>query len=43
MARDCGRHRVVHDYLFVDLDIVWDVATRDLSGLVEALQRITGE
>jgi uncharacterized protein with HEPN domain len=25
------RHRVVHDYLFVDLDIVWDVTTRDLS------------
>ena len=22
------RHRVVHDYLYVDLDIVWDVATK---------------
>src|SRR5712691_6670575 len=24
------RHRVVHEYLFVDRDIVWDVVTRDL-------------
>ena len=29
--------RVVHDYLFVDLDIVWDVTTNDLPGLVETL------
>lgn len=36
------RHRVVHDYLFVDLDIVWDVAAKDLTGLVEALNRLVG-
>ena len=34
------RHRVVHDYLHVDYDIVWGVVTRDLSPLIAALARI---
>lgn len=34
------RHRVVHDYLFVDLDIVWDVTTKDLHGLIERLENV---
>ena len=34
------RHKVVHDYLHVDYDLVWDVATRELPGLVEALGEI---
>ena len=34
------RHRVVHDYLFVDLDIVWNVATGDLPKLVADLETI---
>ncbi len=34
------RHKVVHDYLEVDDDIVWDVATTDLPPIVAALQRI---
>lgn len=34
------RHRVVHDYLYVDLDIVWDVATQDLADLAQALENI---
>ena len=25
------RHRVVHDYLHVDFDLVWDVVSRDLA------------
>jgi uncharacterized protein with HEPN domain len=33
-------HRVVHDYLFVDLDIVWDVATKDLADLVQVLDQL---
>ena len=36
------RHKVVHDYLGVDDDIVWQVATEDLPKLVivdEAMQR----
>ena len=32
------RHKVVHDYLGVDEDIVWQVATADLPKLVAALE-----
>lgn len=39
-------HRVVHDYLSVDLDIVWSVVAGDLPGLerllTEALEREQG-
>ena len=34
------RHKVVHDYLHVDYDIVWDVVTSDLPPLVVELERI---
>jgi uncharacterized protein with HEPN domain len=34
------RHKVVHDYLGVDEDIVWEVVTGDLPRLVEALERM---
>ena len=34
------RHKVVHDYLGVDEDIVWQVATVDLHTLISALERI---
>lgn len=34
------RHKVVHDYLDVDEDIVWDVAAVDLPEIVLALERI---
>ncbi len=33
------RHKVVHDYLHVDYDIVWSVATADLPPLVAELQK----
>ncbi len=32
------RHKVVHDYLGVDDDIVWQVVTEDLPKLVAALE-----
>ena len=32
------RHKVVHDYLGVDEDIVWQVATDDLPKLVTSLE-----
>jgi len=32
------RHKVVHDYLGVDEDIVWQVVTEDLPGLVGLLE-----
>jgi len=34
------RHKVVHDYLEVDEDIIWAVARVDLPALVKALERI---
>ena len=34
------RHRVVHDYLHVDLDLVWDVVHQDLKPLVAQLEQI---
>jgi uncharacterized protein with HEPN domain len=34
------RHKVVHDYLDVDEDIVWGVVTADLPALVVALEQI---
>jgi len=34
------RHKVVHDYLGVDEDIVWQVVTGDLPILVSALESL---
>lgn len=34
------RHKIVHDYLGVDYDIVWEVLTGDLPVLAEKLGRI---
>ena len=34
------RHKVIHDYLGVDEDIVWQVVTKDLPTLVAALEPI---
>ncbi len=34
------RHRVVHDYMTIDYDVVWDVLTRDLPPLIAALETV---
>jgi len=34
------RHRVVHDYLNVDIEIVWDTVQNDLPELAQWLQAI---
>lgn len=34
------RHKVVHDYFEIDLEIVWKTATRDLPPLIAALEKI---
>jgi len=34
------RHKVVHDYLNVDEDIVWDTATQEILALVSAMEKI---
>lgn len=31
------RHRIVHDYLHINLDVVWDTATNDIPALVALL------
>lgn len=36
------RHKVVHDYLGVDEDVVWDTARNELPPLVAALEAIFG-
>ena len=36
------RHRIVHDYMDVDYDVLWEVATGDLPGLIGALEGIVG-
>ncbi len=34
------RHRIVHDYMQVDYDILWEVATRRLPMLIAELKKI---
>jgi uncharacterized protein with HEPN domain len=34
------RNRIVHDYLGVDEEVVWEVVTGDLPLLVEVLERV---
>jgi uncharacterized protein with HEPN domain len=34
------RHRIVHDYMNVDEDILWSVVTNDLPSLIERLRTI---
>ena len=34
------RHRIVHDYLHVDFDMVWDVVNRDLGSLAAHLKSV---
>jgi len=36
------RHRIVHGYMALDDDTVWEVATADLPTLAATLRRITG-
>jgi uncharacterized protein with HEPN domain len=35
------RHRLVHEYHRLDLDRVWDTATRDMEPLIAALEALT--
>ena len=34
------RHRIVHDYMDVDYDVLWEVATGDLPRLIAQLEEI---
>jgi uncharacterized protein with HEPN domain len=36
------RQKVVHDYMNVDEDIVWETATRDIPPLISALEPLLG-
>ncbi len=35
------RHKVVHDYLNVDEDIVWDTATQEMAPLISQLEKLS--
>lgn len=37
------RHKIVHDYLGVDIEVVWSTVNNDLPGLIEHLQNIVGD
>jgi uncharacterized protein with HEPN domain len=37
------RHKVVHDYLGVDEDVVWDTARNELAPLVSRLEAALDE
>jgi uncharacterized protein with HEPN domain len=37
------RHKVVHNYLNVDEDVVWDTASREILPLTRELERILAE
>ena len=40
MAKIIGmRHHIVHDYFFVDFDVIWTTATVDLAALIEELEK----
>ena len=34
------RNKIVHDYMGLDFDVVWEVATNDLPPLIEQLKSI---
>jgi uncharacterized protein with HEPN domain len=34
------RHKIVHDYMYVDYDIVWEVVSLDLPSLIVELHKI---
>lgn len=37
------RHKIVHDYIDVDFDIVWEVVNNDLPKLVTELEKIVSQ
>jgi uncharacterized protein with HEPN domain len=37
------RHRVVHDYMNVDDDILWDTVTNELPALIDELEKLLSE
>jgi uncharacterized protein with HEPN domain len=37
------RHRIVHDYMRVDEDVLWEVVHHDLPALLPLLQKIAPE
>jgi uncharacterized protein with HEPN domain len=36
------RHKIVHDYIHVDFETVWETATNDLPTLVRQLEQVQG-
>lgn len=38
-----ARHRIVHDYMDVDYDVLWEIVSNDLPPLIRTLASILGE
>jgi uncharacterized protein with HEPN domain len=36
------RHKIVHDYIHVDLNIVWDTANKHMAPLIDELMKVLG-
>ena len=34
------RHHLVHDYFFIDYDVIWSTATQELDQLINKLQKL---
>jgi uncharacterized protein with HEPN domain len=37
------RHKIVHDYMFIDEDIVWSTVMKELTPLIATLEQIVSE
>jgi uncharacterized protein with HEPN domain len=37
------RHRIVHDYMDVDYDVIWEIVNRDLPPLIPVIASLLGE
>ena len=37
------RDKLIHDYMGVNLDLVWDVVDREIEPLVEAVRNLLGD
>ena len=37
------RDKLIHDYFWIDYDIVWDVVTNKIPGLHQKVKKILGE
>lgn len=39
-ANKTQRHRIVHDYFGVDVELIWHICQRDIPRLIDHLQKL---